>query len=61
MEIIQKVTTNFLGNCKAENDHDMVVDLVQSYKGIGCNMSLKVHFVDFHLDLFPENLGAISD
>lgn len=56
MEIIQKVTTNFLGNCKAENYHDMVADLVQLYKGIGWNMSLKAHFLDFHLDFFPENL-----
>ena len=61
MEIIQKVTTNFLENCKEENYHDMVADLVQSYKGIGCNMSLKVHFSDFHLDFFPENLGAVSN
>jgi hypothetical protein len=59
MEIIQKVTTNFLKNCKEENYHDMVADLVQSYKGIGCNMSLKVHFSDFHLDFFPDNLGAV--
>jgi hypothetical protein len=24
-------------------------------------MSLKLHFLDSHLDLFPENLGAVSD
>jgi hypothetical protein len=24
-------------------------------------MSLKVRFLDFHLDFFPENLGAVSD
>jgi hypothetical protein len=24
-------------------------------------MSLKVHFLDSHLDFFPENLGAASD
>jgi hypothetical protein len=61
MEIIQKVTTNYLVNCKAENYHDMVADLVQSHKGIGCNMSLKVHLLDFHLDFFPENFGAVSE
>jgi hypothetical protein len=27
---------------------------------MGCNMSLKVHFLDSHLDFFPENLGAVS-
>jgi len=26
-----------------------------------CNMSLKIHFLESHLDLFPENLGKVSD
>jgi len=39
----------------------MVTDLVKPYKAIGCNISLKVHFLDSHLDFFPENLGAVSD
>jgi hypothetical protein len=46
-----------LGNRKAENYHEVVSDLLTAYKAMGCNMSLKVHF----LDLFPENLGAVSD
>jgi hypothetical protein len=50
----------FLGNHKAENYHERVSDLLTAYKAIGCNMSLKVHFLDSHLDFFPENLGAIS-
>jgi len=28
---------------------------------MGCNMSLKIHFLDSHLDFFPDNLGAVSD
>lgn len=28
---------------------------------MGCNMSLKVHFLDSHLDFFSENLGGVSD
>jgi len=39
----------------------MVPDLIQFYKGIGCNMSLEAHFFDPHLEFFPENLGAVSD
>ena len=39
----------------------MVADLVQSYKAMRCNMSLKVYFLDSHLDFFPETLGAVSD
>jgi len=39
----------------------MMADLVQSYKAMGSSMSIKVHFLDFHLDFFPENLRAMSD
>ncbi|UYV67048.1 unc-93, partial [Cordylochernes scorpioides] len=28
---------------------------------LGCNMSLKIHFLHSHLDFFPYNLGAVSD
>jgi len=28
---------------------------------MGCNMSLKIHFLDSHLDFFPDNLGAVTD
>jgi len=42
VEIIQK--SLFFFNYKAENYRDMVADLVQSHKAMGCNMSLKRHF-----------------
>ena len=42
---------------KAEHYHDVVADLVQPYKAMGCNMSLKAYFLDSHLDFFPENPG----
>jgi hypothetical protein len=61
IKIIQKITTNFLGNHKAENYRDMVADLEKSYKAVGCNVSLKVNFVDSHLDFFPQNLRSVSD
>jgi len=28
---------------------------------MGCNMSLKIHFLESHLDFFRENLGEVSD
>jgi len=55
------VTTNFIVNQKAEKCCDVVADLVKSYKTMGCNMSLKVHFLDSHLDFFPENIRAVSN
>ena len=58
----KNVTTSFFGgNHKKESDRDLVADLVKSYKAMGCDMSLGVHFLDSHLDFFPENLGAVSD
>ena len=62
MEIIKKCHYQFfLGNHKAENYRVMVTDFVQSYKSMGCKMYLKVHFLDSHLDVFPENLGTLSN
>jgi len=28
---------------------------------MGCSMSLKIHFLESHLDFFPEKLGEISN
>ena len=36
-------------------------DLLTSCKALVYNMSLKIHFLDSHLDFFPENLGKVSD
>ncbi|CAH2083922.1 unnamed protein product [Euphydryas editha] len=30
-------------------------------KDLGCNMSVKLHYLNSHLDHFPENLGHFSD
>jgi len=35
-------------------------ELLTSYEAMGCNMSLKIHFLGSHLDFFPENL-EVSD
>ena len=55
------ICQNFLGNHKADNYRGVVDNLLKSYKNMGCNMSLKIHFLHSHLDFFPENLGAVSD
>jgi hypothetical protein len=61
MANIKNVMKCFLGNHKAQNYHKVVSDLLTAYKAMGCNMSLKVHILDSHLDFFPENLGTVSD
>ena len=57
----KSVVKIFLGNRKAQNYREIVGELLQSYQDMGCNMSLKIHFLDSHLDFFPDNLGAVSD
>ncbi|UYV64806.1 hypothetical protein LAZ67_3002039 [Cordylochernes scorpioides] len=57
----RNVCKNFLGSVEVENYRDIVNDLLLSYKALGCNMSLKIHFLHSHLDFFPDNLGAVSD
>ena len=60
-EAFVSVVKNFLGNEKAENYKDMVETMLQSYHNLGCNMSIKVHFLNSHFDKFPANLGDVSD
>ncbi|GBO24794.1 hypothetical protein AVEN_270320-1, partial [Araneus ventricosus] len=33
----------------------------KAYKTMGCNMSLKIHFLHSHLEFYPENLGSVSN
>lgn len=55
------VVKNFLGNRKATNYKEIVETMLRSYQQMGCNMSIKVHFLHSHIDKFPSNLGAVSD
>ncbi|GFG34989.1 hypothetical protein Cfor_01094 [Coptotermes formosanus] len=55
------VCINFFGNVKAENYKEFVGDLLNAYRTMVYNMSLKIHFSHSHLDFFPPNLGAASD
>ena len=55
------VCSNFLGNVKSNSYQEGVAELLAAYEGMGCRMSLKMHFLHSHLEFFPENLGAGSD
>ena len=48
----KRICKDFVGNHKAANYQDVVQDLLTSHKAMGCNMSLKIHFVESHLDFF---------
>jgi len=42
------VVKGFLGNSRAQNYEVLVNNLLQSYQKLGCNMSLKIHFLHSH-------------
>ena len=58
---LKKVSKSFLGCHRAENFRKVIVEMLSTYKTLGCKMSLKVHFLDSHLDFFHKNLGDVSD
>lgn len=60
-ESFRAVVTKFLGNVKDPNFKEIVGDLVKNYEQIGALMNLKLHFLNSHLDYFPENLGDVSE
>ena len=58
----KRICKDFLGNHKAAKYQDVVHDLLTPYKAMGCNMNLKIYFLESHLDFFfPENLDEVSD
>jgi len=52
---------DFLGNQNAANCQDEMQDLLTSYTTVGCNMIMKIHFLESHVEFFPENLAEVSD
>ena len=57
----KKVCTDFLGCHHSENFRDVIAEMLNTYKTLGCKMSLKVHFLDSHLDFFHKNMSDVSD
>ena len=55
------VVTCFLGNTKVRNYGNVVQKLLKALEILGCNMSLKLHFLFNHLERFSPNLGDVSD
>ena len=56
-----QVVKNFLGNTKAVGYQELVNNMLTAFSDLGCNMSIKMHFLFSHMDRFPENLGSMSD
>ena len=48
-DAFKQVCEGFLGKYKAANYAALVDGLIESYQQLGCNMSLKLHFLHSHL------------
>ena len=57
----KRVVENFLRNEKDPNYKVIVADMLEKLRLLGCNMSIKLHFLHAHIEFFPENLGAVSE
>lgn len=49
---LKAVIDSFLGNKRAENYKEVISNMLDSFKVMGCRMSLKVHMLHAHLDKF---------
>lgn len=56
-----EVVQSYLRKQKSKNYADLVITLIAFRGDIEANMSIKTHFLFIHLNLFPENLGDVSD
>ena len=52
---LTEVIKNLLGNKKAENYKE---ELLSDFEEMGCDMSIKLHYLKSHADKFPQNLGT---
>ena len=57
----KEVVKKFLGNIKGRLYKEIVRNMLDKFILLGCNMSLKLHFLASHLYYFPPNLGAVSE
>lgn len=54
------IVENFVGNKKISKLPQVVDELLQSYKQMSCNMSLKIRFLDLHLEIYFRTISVLS-
>ncbi|KRY69512.1 hypothetical protein T4A_4447 [Trichinella pseudospiralis] len=55
------VVARFLGKKKDPEYGRLVNDMLENFQKLGWNMNLKLHFLNLHLDFFPQNLGNVGE
>ena len=56
---LRGVVNGFLGNKRNQNYQKLIKKLIKSYQNTGCRMSVKLHFLCFHLDFFKKILVTL--
>jgi hypothetical protein len=56
-----EVVKKFLGDVKDPRYKEIVENTLGKVRVLGCNMSLKLHFLHSHPECFPDNLGTFSE
>jgi hypothetical protein len=49
-KVFENVRSNFPGNEKAEHYSETTPQLISSHSAVRCNISLKLHFLHYHMD-----------
>ena len=57
----EDVTQNFLGNYKDPNYATIVEKSFNTFNNMSCIMSLKIHFLHFHLEYFERQHATESN
>lgn len=58
---IKRVIKGFLGNNRSNTYKMDVTEMLYAFEKLGVNMSLKIHFLHFHLEYFERQLPTESD
>jgi hypothetical protein len=60
-KLLKVVAYNVLGKHKSLNYRSLVKNMLKTLSYMGWNMSLKLHFLHSHLDVFTSKCGYVSD
>lgn len=59
--LMKQTFNDFLGKHRVENYAVIVHDLMNAFNVLGVRMSLKIHFMHFHLEVFARQMPSESD
>ena len=57
----KNVIQNFIRRKSGNNYEELVQQMINENRDLECHMSLKVHFLDSHLEYLPESWNHVSD